>query len=335
MQHRSIETHFPDIVLSSFLSAETHLNPEMANDTQAIGDLTWTNALEKPSEDSVTSPNSGKESSTGRGRRRSGPRVSGRGLKKRKVSVADDILLSEETLDQAGGETEEHCEDQTTTSLEASGETPLNHTVSEQGEVHTDPQTSADTQHTDLDGKLECHGSLDAPASDCPPPAEESNTTLPAEPAQIKAKPGRRSSVHSFVLQEQGNQAEEHQTSHEVEEKGQGDQAASQQEENTRSSSDSQEEGAVAHPELAPWQADFNLEDVFKPVATRGQRSVRRSLRNRRNAEHGSNGAGLAWLPYTSPDSIKETCRKTRARRLSAAPPVQPAVPEETQENAS
>nr|XP_033475791.1 cell division cycle-associated protein 2 isoform X2 [Epinephelus lanceolatus] len=310
---------------------ETHLHREMANDTQAIGDLTMTNGPENSSEDSVTSPNSSEDGITGKGRRASGPRVRERGLKKRKVSVPDDNWLSEENLDQTGEKTQEYCEDQTTTNLEASGETPLNHTVLEQ-EVNTGhtAQTSPDIHCTDSDGKLECHGSLEAPISDCPPAAEKSNTlSLPAEPSQRKAKRGRRSSAISSLLQEQGNQAEEHPKSHEVE-KGQGDQAACQQE-NIRSSSDSQEEEGA---EFAPWQADFNFEDVFKPVATRGQRSVRRSLRNQSNAEHSSNSAGLAWLPRTSPDSSKEARRRTRGRRLSAAQPVQPPLPEDTQDSA-
>lgn len=318
---------------------ETNLNHEMTNESRAIGDLTVTNALENPSEDSVASPNSRKDNATGKDKRPSGLRVRGTGLKKRKVSVPDDIQLSEETLDQTEGQTDEHCEEQTTTNFNASGEIPLNHTEPKSGEVNTrrNAKTPTDSLCTDSEEKLECHGSLDAPSSDCPPPAEESNNTLslPEESAQRKAKRGRRSSVISSVLQEHENSAEEHQTSHEVEEKGQEDQAACQQENSIGSSSDSQEEGGVANLELAPWQADFNFEDVFKPVATRGQRSVRRSLRNQSNAEHSSDSAGLAWLPRTSPDSIKEARRRTRGRRLSAAPPVQPVLPEETQDNAS
>ncbi|XP_042344687.1 cell division cycle-associated protein 2 isoform X3 [Plectropomus leopardus] len=315
---------------------DTHLNSEIANDTQAVGDLTVTNDLENSSGASVTSPNLSKDGVTVTGRRQSGPRVRGGRLKKRKVSVTDDVQFSEVTLDQTGGQTEEHCEDQTTTNREESGETPLNRSVSQQKEVDTghDAQTSADACCTDSDGKSECHDNLDAPTSDCPSPIQESNSTfsLPAEPAQKKGRRGRRSSAISSELQEQGNQAEEHQTSHEVKEEAQGEQAASQQENNIRSSSDSQEEGAA---ELAPWQADFNFEDVFKPVATRGQRSVRRSLRNQSNAELSSNSAGLAWLPRTSPDSSKEARRRTRGRRLSAAPPVQPPLPEETQDSSS
>ncbi|XP_059192202.1 cell division cycle-associated protein 2 isoform X3 [Centropristis striata] len=289
---------------------ETHMNPKMANNPEAIGDLTLTNSLENPSEDSVTSPS--RESTPDKGRKLSGQRGRGRSRKQRKVSVADDILLRQ-TLDQTGGKAEQHCEDHTTTSLEASGETPLNITVSEQVDTEHDVQTAAETHCT---GKLEC------PTSGCPPSAEESYNILPAEPAQRKAKRGRRSSVHSSVLQE-------HQTSHEVEEKGQREQAAGQQENDIRSGSDGQEASRGAVSDLAPWQADFNFEDVFKPVSTRGQRSVRRSLRNQSNAD----SAGLAWLPLTSPEAGKEARRRTRGRRLSAAPPVQ--LPEETQDNAS
>ncbi|XP_018525147.1 cell division cycle-associated protein 2 isoform X1 [Lates calcarifer] len=308
---------------------EPHLNPEMANASQVTGDLTVTHALENPSEVSVSTPSSSKGSIRVKGRRLSGRRVRGRGLKKSKVGVTDCGLLSEETQDLTGGKTEEHWEDQTTTNLDAR-ETPLNHTVPKEGEadIELGTQTSADTLSKDSGGKSKCHADLNV----CPHPGEELISTLsqPAEPAQRKAKQGRRSSV----LQEQGDQEMEHPTSHEVEEKGQGDQAESQHE-NSSSSSDSQEDGGVANLDLAPWQADFNFEDVFKPVASRGQRSVRRSLRNQSNVACSSNSAGLAWLPRTSPDSGKEARRRTRGRQLSAALPVQPLVPEETQDNAS
>lgn len=307
---------------------ETVSNPETTG-TEVMSDLTVTNTLQRPSENSLTSPKSSKKSATGNIRRRSGPKVRGRGQKKRKVSVTDSKVLSEDTEDQNRGNMEEQSEEQTTTSLETSRETPLNHTVPEEGGADT---ADVDTHCTDSNGKLECHGS---PPSDCTPSGEESSNTLslPTELAQKKNKRGRRSSVNGTVVQEQGNQTEEHQMSHEVEEKEQGDQAASQQE-NLRSSSDSQEEGGVDNIDLAPWQADFNFEDVFKPVATRGQRSVRRSLRNQSTAER-SSGAGLAWLPRTSPDAGREARRRTRGRRLSAALPVQPSLPEETQDDAS
>lgn len=174
--------------------------------------------------------------------------------------------------------------------------------------------SSADTPCTESEYPVSAH----VPTLDC------LNST---EPAHGKAKHGRRSSVSSSVTAEQENYVKKHQTSCEEEEERQGDRAASSQE-NIQSSSDSQEEGETAHVDLAPWQADFNFEDVFKPVCTRGQRSVRRSLRNQSNAEN-SSSAGLTWLPRTSPESSKETRRRTRGRRLSAALPSQPSLPEE------
>lgn len=115
---------------------------------------------------------------------------------------------------------------------------------------------------------------------------------------------------------------------HDVQESGQGEHKANQEENNMRISSDSQvEEEEATRLDVPPWQADFNFEDVFKPVATRGQRSVRRSLRNQ-----SCNSEGLAWVPWTSPE---ESRRRSRGRRLSAAPPVQPPVPEETVESNS
>lgn len=169
--------------------------------------------------------------------------------------------------------------------------------------------SSADTPCTESEYPVSAH----VPTLDC------LNSTEPAH--------GRRSSVSSSVTAEQENYVKKHQTSCEEEEERQGDRAASSQE-NIQSSSDSQEEGETAHVDLAPWQADFNFEDVFKPVCTRGQRSVRRSLRNQSNAEN-SSSAGLTWLPRTSPESSKETRRRTRGRRLSAALPSQPSLPEE------
>lgn len=317
--------------LPAVTDQETCLNPGMANNTEAVDDQAITNTLENPLEGSVTSPHSSKDSTTGKGRRLSGLRVRGRGLKKRKVSVVNCNLLSEDPQHQTGGDTEELCREQTTTNLEASNEIPLEHTVPEQGgvDIEANGLTSADTPSTDSDRTSECHASLSA----CSPSVEELSYTLnlPAEPARRKR--GRRSSVSSSNLQEQGDKVEDHQQSCRVEQKVQGDQASSQHE--SRSNSDSQEDEGVTSLHLAPWQADFNFEDVFKPVSTRGQRSVRRSLRNQSNAGHSNNSAGLAWMPRTSPDSSEEPRTRTRSCRLSAALPVQPSFPEESQENAS
>lgn len=285
---------------------ETQLNPEVTNETQVIHDLAVTNASETTVEDSVTSPSLSEKSAAGQDGRLFGVRVRGRRLKKRKVSIPDSHLTR--------GETEQLYEEQTTTSLELSTRTPSVHEERQEDTVELCAQTSADTPCTES----ECHVSAHVPTSDC------LNNT---EPAQGKAKRGRRSSVSSSVTAEQENCVKKHQTSCEEEEERQGDRAASSQE-NIQSSSDSQEEGETAHVDLAPWQADFNFEDVFKPVCTRGQRSVRRSLRNQSKAENGSS-AGLTWLPRTSPESSKETRRRTRGRRLSAALPSQPSLTEE------
>ncbi|AWP06575.1 putative cell division cycle-associated protein 2 isoform 2 [Scophthalmus maximus] len=304
---------------------ETHSSHEIANDNEATGELTVTQAFENPPEDSITSPDSSKESRRGKGMRLSGQRSRGRGMKKRKVSVADCDLLSEVPLDQTAGKTEEHCEDQTATRLEASRETPLYHTALIRRGV--DHELDAKTSAIIPSAKSEC----DIGLNPCPALGEElTDLNLPAELPQREAEQGTRSAVNSSVLQEQGEQQlNEHQRSHEEEENLHGDQAASQHENSSRSS---QEDGGLSDSHLAPWQADFNFEDIFKPVATRGQQSVRRSLRNQ---SHSNNSAGLAWLPWTSPDSGKEGRRKTRGRRLSAALPVPPSVSEETRDNTS
>uniref|UniRef100_A0AAZ1Y3K8 PP1-binding domain-containing protein n=1 Tax=Oreochromis aureus TaxID=47969 RepID=A0AAZ1Y3K8_OREAU len=287
---------------------ETQLNPELTNETQVIHDLAVTSASETTVEDSVTSPSLSEKSAAGQDSRLLGVRVRGRRLKKRKVSVTDSDLTR--------GETEQQLyEEQTTTSLELSTRTPSVHEERQEDTVELCAQTSADTPCTES----EFHVSAHAPTSDC------LNNT---EPAQGKVKRGRRSSVSNSVTAEQQNYVKKHQTSCDEELERQGDRAASSQE-NIQSSSDGQEEGERPHVDLAPWQADFNFEDVFKPVCTRGQRSVRRSLRNQSNAEN-SSSAGLAWLPRTSPESSKETRRRTRGRRLSAALPSQPSLPEET-----
>ncbi|XP_069380338.1 cell division cycle-associated protein 2 isoform X2 [Paralichthys olivaceus] len=310
---------------------ETHSNPETANSREATDELIVTHDLENPSEETVKSPYPSKESCVRKGRRLMGQRSRGRGMKKRKVSVAVCNLLCEEPCEETGGPTKEHCEDQTTTKPEASRETPLCHTAPYQRaeDIELEAKTPADIPSTNSEGKSECPASLNALL---PSDEELNDLSAPAEFSQRKAE-GRSSSVNSSVDQEQGNQVQEHQMSHEVEDNHQGDQAANRLE-NCRSSSGSQEEEGPFNSDLAPWQADFNFEDVFKSVTSRGQRSVRRSLRNQRN-EVQSIGAGLAWLPRTSPDSSKKARRKTRGCRLSAALPAQPSVSEETQDNCS
>ncbi|XP_062418165.1 cell division cycle-associated protein 2 [Pungitius pungitius] len=263
---------------------ETGSNLQMPDDPPATCDLPATNALENLSHDAVTSPNSSKKETLRKGRRLSGPRVKRRGAKKRRVAVADEAAHWEESLDQAGRNTEELCEEH---GLDPSSGTPLTRSEPEGGAVASgdDAVTSAETL-----------------AADCPASGGESDNTL--------SRSARRTPP------EQETRAEAQQ----------GD---------IRSSPGGQEGTGVADFPLAPWQADFNFDDVFKPVAARRQRSVRRSLRNRRGAsEQGGDGSsfdgtvGLAWLAWTSPDSNKESRRKTRGRRPSAAPPVPQALPE-------
>uniref|UniRef100_A0AAQ4NT91 PP1-binding domain-containing protein n=1 Tax=Gasterosteus aculeatus aculeatus TaxID=481459 RepID=A0AAQ4NT91_GASAC len=284
---------------------ETGSNPQSADDPPATDDLPATNALEKLSGDPVTSPNSSKKQPLRKGRRQSGPRVKRNGAKKRRVAVPNEALRGEESLDQTGRSTEELCEEQTTTDPDASSGTPLTRSEPEQGKV--------DAEH-DAVIPAETLG------ADCPGSGAESDNTL----SQSGRRTPRRGSVDAAALRERENRAEAEQ----------GEQAASRQE-NLQSSSGGQEGTGVADFHLAPWQADFNFEDVFKPVPARLQRSVRRSLRNRSAAEQGvgdgsagNSSVGLAWLAWTSPDSNKESRRKTRGRRLSAAPAVLPALPE-------
>ncbi|XP_056889639.1 cell division cycle-associated protein 2 isoform X2 [Takifugu flavidus] len=197
------------------------------------------------------------------------------------------------------GETEaEQGQEQTAATPEASWELPLAHTEPEPRVVDpTLDQTSVETCSSVSDATLEGTVALRAASSPRPPSAESSDNER-----QRKVKRGRRSS---------GNALQPHTGCKAVE----GDQL--DQQHIQLSSSESPDKGGAASVDLAPWQSDFNLEDVFRPVATRGQRSVRRSLRNQ--SGRGQSSAGLAWLPRTSPDSIREVRRRTRSRRLSAA----------------
>lgn len=248
------------------------------------------NTLENPSEDSMT-PSCFT----------TGEVVNG--LHQQKVSVA--------------GELNERCEDQTP--ARPDGETPETLTGAEQkgDDTNFTAVTPANKHCTDLEVGGTDNGGLEAPTSE----SGQQHAANSKSPARRKTKRGRRSSA---CRSEQPSLAQEPRTSCEVEEKEQGG--------NVLSGCSGQEEevGGFAGADLAPWQADFNLEDVFKPVATGGCRSVRRSLRNQSSTESGGGASeGLAWLPQTPPDSTKEARRRTRGRRLSAAPPAS------SEENAS
>uniref|UniRef100_W5L6Q1 Cell division cycle associated 2 n=1 Tax=Astyanax mexicanus TaxID=7994 RepID=W5L6Q1_ASTMX len=84
-----------------------------------------------------------------------------------------------------------------------------------------------------------------------------------------------------------------------------------------------------SEPVLEAWQeADFNIEDVLKPVKTKSRGSVRRSLRNRRSVQD-VQASGLAWVDHTSPELMTAGRRRTRSR-LSAV--YQPATVLDTEE---
>lgn len=243
---------------------------------------------EKPSEDSDASHPCGPEIAMGTDNKRRRRR-----LKKKNSSDAVDVMAGE-TLD-------EHSEDQTAKSSEASWEPPLTGTEVDE----TLDQASAGMCSSYTEQTLEGCVSLRADSSPSPPSEETSDSER-----QGRVRRSRRSSAKSL---------QQH-TGWEAVEKDQKDQQSI-----PPSSAESRDEGAAAGADLAPWQTDFNLEDVFKPVATRGQRSVRRSLRNQCNAD--SSGAGLAWLPQTPPESIGGVRRRPRGRRVVAA---SPSLAEET-----
>lgn len=263
-------------------------------------------ALKDPSDGSVTSICSGKKSTTREGRRLSGPRVRGRRLKQSNVSDGERDILDEEPRDQKQQQEEE----------ETGNKIPLESTVPDQGvEIEPNSQICAHPHSIDSDSTQ---------PGTCLPSGEELSCTLNLPEEAAPEEQVRSCSVNSPRLQEQGDKAEEHPVSCRVEEKGPGEQASSQTE--SKSSSESQDE-AVTNVQLAPWQADFNSEDVFKPVSTRVQRSVRRSLRIRRKAGN-NNSAGLVWVAWVSPDSIQGPRRRTRGRRLRAALAIRPSLEE-------
>ncbi|XP_056313417.1 cell division cycle-associated protein 2 isoform X1 [Danio aesculapii] len=82
-----------------------------------------------------------------------------------------------------------------------------------------------------------------------------------------------------------------------------------------------------AEPDLAPWQqADFNIDDILKPVG-KSRGSVRRSLRNRRSMD--LQAVGLAWVDHTSPELVKASRRRTRGRLSGVSEPIIPQASEE------
>ncbi|XP_029916962.1 cell division cycle-associated protein 2 isoform X2 [Myripristis murdjan] len=327
-------------------AAVLHYGSPATNNTQQIVDITTTSPQGTPSETPAEPAAPSKDGAVGKGKKHLGPKLScgngrevrGRKWKGRKVSVSADDCLSEECQDQQEtcGKGDGCCQEEAATNQKASEETSYKYIATENVEVNTGEvclQTPVDKPCTHTDYSAECHTSVEAPTlahtfsevgisetvsfSDKNLANQRKSAPRNAEAdmgARCRSRGRRSSGYHSVPPEskEQTSQAAEHHTDHKAEEKKLRDQAASQLEANHQSSS-----------ALAPWQAEFNLEDVFKPVATRGQRSVRRSLRNQSNVDHSSGDSGLAWLPRTSPDSSTQARRRTRGQKLSGTAPVQ------------
>ncbi|CAL9708686.1 unnamed protein product [Knipowitschia caucasica] len=221
-----------------------------------------------------------------RTRRRSGSKGTGRALKGRKVSVSN-------------GRADAAVHDRSEASYAQQDETE---------------ELSIYASHTDGDARSDISAMdvFDTPTAEneesASPAIVEATTSffqsdkLKRASVQVKPSPEKVSDekMSSEVERRHGEQALSHQES-----------ALSRPDEHKA------EVAAAAAASLPPWHEEFNFEDVFKPVPTRGQRSVRRSLRNQSNLDPSSSG-GLAWLPHVSPESIKESRRRTRGRRLSA-----------------
>ncbi|XP_034027014.1 cell division cycle-associated protein 2 isoform X2 [Thalassophryne amazonica] len=259
-------------------------------------------------------------SKAGRKRRSSGPSKAAKGGR-RKMSVMEE--LSEESGDQQETEKQTHevCEFQSAANVDRSEDTPPEPTAAPGQRAEPRPQTPVSTD--DTAAGVTGH---DASTSVCSPLGAILSNISATLSSQIqsaqtdgKSTPSRgthsRRSMYRPHPQEQENQPEP--------------QVANEVVEHERDP-DTPPEVGLAGLGLAPWQADFNLEDVFKPVAARGQRSVRRSLRNQNNTDDGATSSGLTWLPWISPDVTKKSRRRTRGRRISDATPVQPELLQET-----
>lgn len=283
-------------------SQEPHLDPscngksvsgdpatEASNHTADTGDTAALNASTPP-EVSVSFPAGGKGSGGRRSRRLSGSKIEGKAVKGGGV-------------DGNGDQSDEKLHDKT----------EENTTVNCENQTNTEKLGEVQSSKTKVDNHKLC------PASCLDTQSTESEAPIILDSAALIVSVGEELKHTISVYKEQSLDSHpENKTNHEVE-KGEEDQTV-QLQDNAHSSSDGQEDTTV-QSSLPPWQDDFNFEDVFKPVASRGQRSVRRSLRNKNSADDGS--GGLAWLPQTSPESIKESRRRTRGRQRSAALPAQ------------
>lgn len=286
------------------------------------------------------------------GRRRSGPTntfrtkeqkepsvIRGGRRKGRKVSVPVDDCLSEEQVENTDAE-----QDPTETNqAEVSESSPAKHTVPGDREGEPNAQCTSDPVDTDQctctlpDAGRSGDSPVRVDTTPCPPTHEISATVASleqeavshVEPRPNKGKQreargpgrsrGRRSSIYTRSVVEEREEAQAPQSNgpEAVEESGQELENDSHRSEMEQGSITVQ--ASFRDSLLPPWaQEEFSIDDVLRPLPGRGHRSVRRSLRNQsQSSTLEASGSGLAWLPQTSPDSIRAIRRKTRGRRSS------------------
>ncbi|XP_071014940.1 uncharacterized protein [Oncorhynchus clarkii lewisi] len=260
----------------------------------------------------------------------------GRG-KGRKVSVPVDCLSEEQVENTDQDPTE-------TSQAEVSESSPAKHTVPGDRESEPNAQCTSDPVNTDqctctLPDAGRSGGSPVRADTTCCPPTHEVSATVASldqeavshvEQRSNKGKQrgeargpgrsrGRRSSIYASSVVEEREEAQAPQSigPEAVEESGQdveNDIHRSEMEQGSIT-----EQASFRDSLLPPWaQEEFSIDDVLRPLPSRGRRSVRRSLRNQsQSSTLEARGSGLAWLPQTSPDSIRAIRRKTRGRRSS------------------
>lgn len=248
-------------------------------------DMTALNASTTP-QVSLSLPQGATRSGVRRTRRLSGSKVTGRPLKGRKVSVNDE---------QAEGRV-----------CKRSKESEAFNNARQEEKEEAELNTVVEGPRDDVIGEI-CATNLLEAATDVNGEPESQATSF------SPTKEAKQSLGCSVELSPDSHP--DAKLSHDIQ--------LQNQQENTPLSSNNQQkvEAAAAQLSLLLWQDDFNCEDVFKPAPTRGQRSVRRSLRNKSSVDPGCCDGGTAWLPHTSPETVKEQRRRTRGRRLSAALP--------------
>ncbi|XP_061622577.1 cell division cycle-associated protein 2 isoform X3 [Phyllopteryx taeniolatus] len=210
-----------------------------------------------------------------------------RGLKKVNVSV-DDLLCVEPQM-QTAENTSENDEEEVTTMTAVSMEAPSEHIVPEQVSADAEEhctQTDAVSPSTHTDANSECHLIVDGSTPAC---LLEETTIVTATAAATRTTTPQALNV-SRSRRRSVNLADE-KPKQEVE---------TQQKKPSASKSESPKEEAQVNSGMASWQTYLNIEDVFKRVPSKGQRSVRRSLRNQSNTD---NQTGLAWVLRLSPET--------------------------------